>query len=74
MLEISKILMYEFCYNYVNSKYGEKVKLCYLNGTSFIVYVKTNGFHKDIAENAGTRFDNSNYELDRPLPIEKCKK
>ena len=28
ILELSKILMYEFWYDYVNPKYGEKVKLC----------------------------------------------
>ena len=31
---------------------------------SFIVYIKTD-IHKDIRENIATRFDTSNYELDR---------
>ena len=35
---------------------------------SFIVYIKIDGNYKDIAENVETRFDTSNYELDRPLP------
>ena len=35
---------------------------------SFIVYIKTDDIYKDIAEDAETRFDVSNYELDRPLP------
>ena len=30
ILELSKILMYAFCYDYVKSKYGEKAKLCYM--------------------------------------------
>ena len=29
ILEISKTLMYEFCYDYMKSKYGDNVKLCY---------------------------------------------
>ena len=29
--ELSKILMYEFWYDYVKLKYGEKVKLCYMD-------------------------------------------
>ena len=29
ILELSKILMYEFWYDYVKPKYGEKAKLCY---------------------------------------------
>ena len=33
-LELSKILMYEFWYDYVKPKYGEKVKLCYMNTVS----------------------------------------
>ena len=28
ILELSKILMYEFWYDYVKPKYGEKAKLC----------------------------------------------
>ena len=37
ILEISKIVMYEFCYDYVKPKYGEKAKLRYLNTESFLV-------------------------------------
>ena len=29
ILELSKILMYEFWHDYVKSKYDEKAKLCY---------------------------------------------
>ena len=35
--ELSKILMYEFWCDYVKPKYGEKVKLCYMDTNSFIV-------------------------------------
>ena len=38
---------------------------------SFIVYIKTDDIYKDIAEDVGTRFDTSDYELDRPLPKRK---
>ena len=31
ILGLSKILMYEFWYDYVKPKYGEKVKLCYMD-------------------------------------------
>ena len=34
----------------------------------FIVYIKTDDFYKDIPEYVETRFDTSNYQLDRPLP------
>ena len=32
--------MYEFWYAYVKLKYGAKVKLCYMDTESFIVYIK----------------------------------
>ena len=41
---------------------------------SFIVYIKTNDTDKDIAEDVATRFDTSNYELERPLPKGKNQK
>ena len=41
---------------------------------TFNVYINTDDIHKDIAEYLETRFDTSNYELDRPLPKEKYKK
>ena len=66
--------MYDFWYDYVKSKYGEKAKLCYMDTDSFIVHIKTNDIYKDVTEDAKTRFDTSNYELDRPLPKGKNKK
>ena len=40
---------------------------------SFIVYMKTDDIYKDIAKDVETRFDTSDYELDRPFPKEKNK-
>ena len=40
ILEISKIVMYEFRYDYVKPKYGEKAKLFCMNTDSFLVYIK----------------------------------
>ena len=70
ILELSKILMCEFWYDYVKPKYGKKAKLCYLNTDSFTVYIKMDDIYKDIAEDIENRFDTSNNELDRPLPKE----
>ena len=38
---------------------------------SFIVHIKTDDIYKDIAEDAETRFNTGNYELDKPFPKEK---
>ena len=54
--------MYEFWYDYV------KPKLCYIDTDSFIVYIKRDDIYKYITEDVETRFDTSNYELNRPLP------
>ena len=45
-----------------------------LYGYVFHCTHKTDDIHKDIAEDIETRFDTSNYELDRPLPEGKYKK
>ena len=74
ILEISKILMYEFWYDYIKPKYDNNVKLCYMDTDSFIMNIKTNDFYKDIANHVENRFDTSNYEANRPLPIGKNKK
>ena len=74
ILELSIILVYEFWYDYVKLKYGEKAKLCYMDTETFTVYIKTEDVYKDIAEDVETRFYTSNYELDRPLPKRRNKK
>ena len=60
ILEISKILMYEFWYDYMKPKYSDNVKLCYMNTDSFIMNIKTEDFYKDIANDVEKRFDTSN--------------
>ena len=54
-----------FWYDYVKPKYGENAKLCYMDTDSFTVHAKTADFYKDIAEDIETRFDTSNFEIDR---------
>ena len=71
--EISKILMYEFWYDYMKPKYNDNVKLCYMDTDSFM-NMKTEDFYKDIANDVEKRFDTSNYEVNRPLPTGKNKK
>ena len=42
ILELSKILMYEFWYDYLKPKYvKKKTKLCYMDTGSLIVYIQT---------------------------------
>ena len=73
ILDISKILMYKFWYNYMKPKYGNRIKLCYMDTDSFIMSIKTNDFYKDISYNVEKRFDTLDYEVNRPLPTAKNK-
>ena len=76
ILDISKILMYEFWYNYIIPKYGDKAKLCYTDTDSFIINIKTEDFFEDISNDVERWFDTFNYDKNdkRPLPIGKNKK
>ena len=46
ILDISKILMYEFWYDYIKPEYGDRAKLCYSDTDSFVIYIKTEDFLK----------------------------
>ena len=48
ILELSKIIMYDFWYDYAKPKYGEKAKLYYMGTNSSIAYIKTDDIYKDI--------------------------
>ena len=74
ILEISKTLMYKFWNDYMKPKYNDNVKLCYRDTDSFTINIKTNDFYEDIASDVENRFDTSNYEVKRPLPMGKNKK
>ena len=56
ILDISKILMYEFWYIYIIPKYGEQAKLCYTDTDSFIIYIKTEDFFEDISSDVENGF------------------
>ena len=41
ILDLSKTIMYEFNYDYMIPKYGDRLKLCYMD-TDFLIYsIKT---------------------------------
>ena len=41
ILDVSKMVMYEFWYDYMKPKYGDIAKLCYMDTDSFIINIKT---------------------------------
>ena len=77
ILDLSKIIMYEFHYDYMVPKYGlEKLELCYMDTDSLVYDIKTEDFYEDIANDVEARFDTSGYSKTdfRPLPIGLNKK
>ena len=76
ILDISKTLMYELWYDYINPKYGGRAELCYTDTDSFIINIKTEDFFEDISNDVEKRFDTSNHDKNdkRPIPIGKNKK
>ena len=60
----------------MNPKYGNRAKLCYKDTDSFVIYIKTEDFYKDIANDVERWLDTSDYDENdkRPLPIGMSKK
>ena len=46
ILDISKTIMYEFWYDYIKPKYGDRAKLYYTDTDSFVIHIKTEDFLK----------------------------
>ena len=75
ILDLSKIIMYEFHYDYMKCRHrDEDLKLCYMDTDSLIYSICTEDFYKDIADDVEARFDTSGYVPDRPLPVGLNKK
>ena len=69
ILNISKVLMYEFGYDYINPKYGDKAKLCYTGTDSFIINIKIEYFFEDISNDVEKWLDTSNYDKNVKRPL-----
>ena len=76
VLDISKILMYEFWHDYVKPKYKDKAKLCYLDTDSCVINILNEDFSEDINNDVERWFDTSNYDKNdkRPLQMSMNKK
>ena len=82
ILDFSKIIMYEFHYDYMKLKYAENfhlrgapsLTLCYMDTDSLVYHIKTEDFYVDIADDDPERFDTSGYCSNRLLPVGLNKK
>lgn len=74
VLEISKLLMYEFYYNVLQPHFGEKhIEIMYFDTDSYILKIKTNDLTKDL-KTLKHHFDFSNYPKDHELFSNENKK
>ena len=69
ILDLSKTLMYDFHYNYIKTKYGDRAKLLFTDTDSFLYEIQTEDFYKDISEDVKDKFDTSNYPENHPSGI-----
>ena len=69
ILDISKTLMHVFWFDYIKPKYRDRVKLCYMDTGSFIIYIKTGDIYKDIANGVEKWFDTSNCDKHDKRPL-----
>ena len=69
ILDLSKTIMYDFHYNYIKPKYGNKAKLLFTDTDSLMYEIETEDFYKDISHDVKDRFDTSNYPLNHPSGI-----
>ncbi|MEW8545032.1 MAG: hypothetical protein AB2693_16025, partial [Candidatus Thiodiazotropha sp.] len=73
ILDLSKLAMYDFYYNYLKKKYGDKLLLQMTDTDSFLFYCETENVYDDMKQNEDL-FDLSDYPKDHPLYSDKNKK
>ena len=69
ILDLSKTLMFDFHYNYIKMKYGDKAKLLFTDTDSLMYEIRTEDFYEDIKGDVKDRFDTSDYPSNHPSGI-----
>ena len=70
ILDLSKLLMFDFHYNYIQRKYSYKrAKLLFTDTDSLMYQINTDDFYADISEDVRIKFDTSDYPPDHKSGI-----
>ena len=67
--DLSISLMYDFHYNYIKTKYGDKAKFLFTHTGSLAYEIRTKDFYNDINPDIEKRFDTSDYPTNHPSGI-----
>ena len=73
LLDLSKVLMYDFHYNYIKEKYGEKAKLLFTDTNSLCYVITTDDVYEDLYHDRDL-FDNSDYAKSSKFFFDENKK
>ena len=73
ILDLSKMLMYDFHYNYIKKRYGDRAKLLFTDTDSFTYEIEMQDVYKDFW-NDKDMFDNSDYPENSPYYCNTNKK
>ena len=66
ILDLSKVLMFDFHYGYIKTKYGNDAQLCFTDTDSLLYDIKCDDIYKEMGEDSDM-FDFSDYPQQHPL-------
>ena len=69
ILDLSKTLMFDFHYNYIQEKYNDNAELLFTDTDSLMYQIQTDYFYEDISEDIEEKFDTSDYPPDHKSGI-----
>jgi uncharacterized protein YeeX (DUF496 family) len=77
ILDLSKLLMYEYFYDQLKVKFETRIKIIYMDTDSFILYIETDDLTKELIEDLSW-YDTSDYPPGHPMktnhPDKSCNK